>query len=124
MKSTLISIIVSVVIVLAAVFAAGGSKNSEGSAAVVGGRQIIEIDAKGGYSPAITIAKAGMPSVLKIKTRGTFDCSASLVIPDIGYKKILQPSGETAIEIPAQEKGKVLKGLCSMGMYNFQIKFN
>ncbi len=91
---------------------------------LVDGKQIIEIDAKGGYSPEISLAKAGVPTILKINTRGTFDCSSALTIPSIGYSSNLPPSGTTEIEIPAQEVGSTLQGLCGMGMFNFQIKFN
>ncbi len=91
---------------------------------LVDGKQIIEIDAKGGYSPKISLAKAGVPTILKINTRGTFDCSSALTIPSIGYSSNLPPSGTTEIEIPAQEVGSTLQGLCGMGMFNFQIKFN
>jgi plastocyanin domain-containing protein len=87
------------------------------------GKQVIEIDAKGGYSPRTTSAKAGVPTVLKVKTSGTFDCSSSLVIPSIGYRKNLPPSGETLIDLPPQEVGYVLRGTCSMGMYNFEVNF-
>ena len=85
--------------------------------------QIINITAKGGFSPQDTIAKAGMPTTLKITTNGTFDCSASLVIPSLNYEKLLPTTGLTKIEIPPQEAGKVINGTCSMGMYSFSIKF-
>jgi plastocyanin domain-containing protein len=88
------------------------------------GKQVIEIDAKGGYSPRTTSAKAGVPTVLKVKTSGTFDCSSSLVIPSISYRKNLPPSGETLIDLPPQEVGYVLRGTCSMGMYNFEVVFS
>lgn len=90
---------------------------------IVGGVQVIEVSAKGGYSPRSTVAKADMPTVLKMKTRGTFDCSVALRIPDLGFNEILPSSGETEINVPPQKAGTTLKGLCSMGMYNFAIKF-
>ena len=86
-------------------------------------QQIIAITAKGGFTPSNTVAKAGMPTTLKITTNGTFDCSASLVIPSLNYEKLLPTTGLTEIEIPAQEKGKTISGTCSMGMYSFSIKF-
>jgi plastocyanin domain-containing protein len=88
------------------------------------GTQVISINAKGGYTPRKTIAQANTPTILKIKTNSTFDCSASLVIPSIGYKNNLPSSGETIINIPPQKSGSTLKGLCSMGMYSFTINFN
>ena len=90
---------------------------------VVDGKQIITIDAKGGYFPHITKAKADMPTILKVTTRGTFDCSSALTIPDIDYKNNLPPSGVTEITIPPQKAGAKIQGLCTMGMYNFKIEF-
>ncbi|MFA5793380.1 MAG: hypothetical protein WC897_06000 [Candidatus Gracilibacteria bacterium] len=90
---------------------------------IIEGKQIIEISAKGGYFPRKTIAKAGVPTILRIKTSGTFDCSSSLFIPKLNYHKSLTPSGVENIEIPASEANGVLRGLCSMGMYNFEVDF-
>lgn len=91
---------------------------------VVDGKQTIEITARGGYSPRSITAQANMPTVLKVKTFGTFDCSAALAIPSIGYQKFLPASGETLIEISPQKPGTTLTGVCGMGMYNFSIKFS
>jgi plastocyanin domain-containing protein len=88
------------------------------------GVQYITIDAKGGYSPQITEAKAGIPSKLVVKTDGTYDCSASLAIPSLGFQKILAQTGEEVIDIGIPKMGEPLKGVCGMGMYNFQINFN
>lgn len=87
------------------------------------GKQIVEVAAKGGYSPRVTTAKAGTPTILRIKTSSTFDCSSSLRIPSLGYSKNLPATGTTDIEIPAQAAGSTLKALCSMGMYNFSVEF-
>ena len=128
MKATIISILISVLLIGGAIWLINGQgTDGEGEASntsIVGGKQIIEIKAKGGYSPRVTYAKSGMPTLLKMKTQGTFDCSSSLVIPSLNYRTNLQPSGETDIEIPSQKAGIVMKGLCSMGMYNFQIRFD
>lgn len=88
------------------------------------GKQIVEITAKGGYSPRATTAKADTPTVLKVKTNGTFDCSSALVIQSLGYRKNLPPSGETLIEVPPQKAGSILRGVCAMGMYNFEVSFS
>ncbi|OGG71253.1 hypothetical protein A3F27_00100 [Candidatus Kaiserbacteria bacterium RIFCSPHIGHO2_12_FULL_53_13] len=87
------------------------------------GKQFIDVSAKGGYSPRVILAKAGTPTILRVKTSGTFDCSASLVIPKLSYQKFLQPSGTEEIAISAEQAQGTMQGLCSMGMYNFQIKF-
>ncbi|MDO8530066.1 MAG: cupredoxin domain-containing protein [bacterium] len=126
-----ISILVATVLIGGAIMLAAGNNdsNNTGSQAannvsVVDGKQIIAISAKGGYSPKVTTAKAGMPTAIKIDTRGTFDCSSALTIPTLGYSNNLPPSGETLIDVPPQEIGTTMKGLCSMGMYSFTVNFN
>ncbi len=42
---------------------------------IINGIQIIEVQAKGGYSPRKSTAKAGLPTVLRFNTNGTFDSS-------------------------------------------------
>lgn len=91
--------------------------------ATVEDKQVITLTAKGGYSPKVTTAKADVPTVIKMVTKGTFDCSSSVSIPSLEYQANLSPTGETLIDVPAQPKGTTLEGTCSMGMYNFSIKF-
>lgn len=86
-------------------------------------KQIIEIKAKGGYSPTITTAKAGIPTILRIQTNGTYDCSSALQIPNLNYSANLPPTGTTDIVVPAQTAGTTLAASCSMGMYHFSVKF-
>ncbi len=90
----------------------------------VDGVQYIDIIAKGGYSPRATIARAGVPTVIRVTTNGTYDCSLGLYIPAVNYRKNLQPTGQEAIQVPAQTSGAVINGVCSMGMYHFSITFN
>ncbi len=85
-----------------------------------GGRQIITIRAKGGYQPARSIAKAGVPTTLRFETRGTFDCSSILSIPSLSISRELPPSGTTDIDIGTLAQG-TLRGSCAMGMYWFQV---
>jgi len=99
------------------------SQNAD-NVSVVDGKQIITINAKGSYSPRVTTAKAGVPTVIKVATNGTFDCTSALTIPSLGYRNNLPPSGETLIDIPPQKAGTTMRGLCAMGMYNFAVDFN
>ena len=101
----------------------GNTGETAPTASIVDGKQIIDISAKGGYSPRRVVAKAGIPTTLRVSTNGTFDCSASLVIPKLSYQKFLQPSGTEDIAISAEQAQGTLQGLCAMGMYNFQIIF-
>lgn len=85
--------------------------------------QYVTITAKGGYSPEVSTAKAGVPTKLIVKTNGTYDCSASLVIRSLGYQKILAQTGEETIDLGTPKAGESLQGVCSMGMYSFVINF-
>ncbi len=130
-KATIISISISVLLVGGMLWFANGGlgagaagKESGASAvSVVDGRQTIDIFAKGGYSPRVIAARAGIPTTLRVKTSGTFDCSASLVIPSLSYQKFLKPSGIEEVAISAEQAQGTLRGLCSMGMYGFEINF-
>ncbi|MCX6751225.1 MAG: cupredoxin domain-containing protein [Candidatus Nomurabacteria bacterium] len=122
-----ISIIIVLLLIWGAIFLSGNNKNSDGNVnnvSIVDGKQIIEINAKGGYAPRITTAKADIPTVIKMKTNGSFDCSSALVIPSLNYRNNLPLSGETLIDVPAQKSGTKLQGLCAMGMYSFTVEFN
>lgn len=130
-KPALIVITLALAIGLGIVFL-GGSKSDTNisvnqpvnNVEIRDGVQYITISAKGGYSPQFSTAKAGIPTKLIMKTGGTFDCSASLAIKSIGYQKILSQNGEEVIDIGTPKAGEPLRGVCSMGMYNFSINFN
>ena len=131
MKITSTSIIIAAVFIGGAIMLFGSNKDSGSNStevlnnvSIILGKQIITINAKGGYFPRITTAKAGMPTIIKVSTNGTFDCSSALVIPSLGYRANLSPSGVTDVEVPPQKAGSTLQGLCSMGMYNFSVNFN
>ncbi len=87
------------------------------------GKQIVELTAKGGYSPASVNAEAGKDTVLRIKTNNTFDCSAALVIPSLKISRMLPATGTTDIALGVQSAGSKVEGTCSMGMYRFSINF-
>ena len=89
---------------------------------MVNGTQVIEIRAKGGYQPRKTVAKAGVPTLLKLETNGTFDCSSAVRIPSMSVSKNLPPSGTTEIDLGTPQVG-TLQGVCAMGMYSFTIDF-
>lgn len=87
------------------------------------GIQYVTIDARGGYSPRMSVAEANIPTKLVVRTDGTYDCSVALVIKSLGYRQMLQPTGEEIIDLGERKPG-ALQGLCSMGMYNFTVNFN
>ncbi|MBY0472863.1 hypothetical protein K2Q00_01075 [Patescibacteria group bacterium] len=89
---------------------------------IVDGKQIVEVDVKGGYHPKVSAAKAGMPTILRFNTNGSYDCSTSVRIPSMGISKTLPSSGATDIDIGSPQVAK-LQGVCVMGMYSFEVDF-
>ncbi len=89
---------------------------------IIDGKQIIEINARGGYTPKSSVAKAGIPTVVRFNTTGTFDCSSSVRIPSMNISQILPQTGTTDIDLGIPQKGP-LSGSCGMGMYPFDITF-
>lgn len=87
------------------------------------GIQIIEVAAKGGYSPYETTAKALSPTILRFITDDTFDCSSSVIIPDLRIRKRLPLSGRTDIQLPTIPENTTVTVYCGMGMYYFNLNF-
>lgn len=94
------------------------------NAVIKDGIQYVTITARGGYQPRSSVAKAGIPTKLIMKTMGTYDCSAALVIRSLNYRSMLPNTGETVIEAGTPKGGDVLRGVCGMGMYSFVVTFN
>jgi plastocyanin domain-containing protein len=129
MNKTVSIIITLGLIVAIGIIFSGGSKTNNGGAEAVqnvevkNGIQYITVNAGGGYSPRVSNAKAGIPTKLIMKTDGALDCSSSLVINSLGYRKMLPQTGETEIDIGTPQAGVPLQGVCGMGMYSFKINF-
>jgi len=132
MNKTASIIIISALVISFGIVFLGQSKNNVGSTGVEesaqnveirDGIQYVTINAKGGYSPRISTAQSNIPTKLIVKTKGTYDCSAALVIRSIGYQKVLQQTGEEIIDLGTPQT-ETLQGVCSMGMYNFAVNFN
>ena len=127
-RLTIISIAIAAsLIMLAVVFKQPASTAPddplpENNVSVVDGVQIVDLRAKGGYSPRTSVAKAGIPTVIRFNTNGTYDCSAAVSIPSLRVQTLLVPSGQTEVDIGTPAAG-VLQGSCSMGMYPFAIEF-
>lgn len=126
MKSTVVSILVAVVLIGGAfVFTKKSDTVSVADAnnvTIVDGKQIVEISAKGGYRPRKSVAKAGMPTIIRFDTSGTFDCSSSVRIPSMNISKSLPQTGTTDIDVGNQGV-TTLQGTCGMGMYPFEVEF-
>lgn len=131
-KNTIISIIISVALIGGTFYFISNKPVSSGTADIAqaqnvevkDGIQYVTITAKGGYSPSVSKIKGGLPTKLVVKTNGTYDCSASLVIRSLGFQKILHSTDEEVIDLGIPKAGDKVQGVCGMGMYNFQIKIN
>lgn len=129
-KNTLISIIISFALIGGVIYyiadrpspPSGSAEATAQNVEIRDGVQYVRVTAKGGYAPRDTQIKGGLPTKLVVKTDGTYDCSASLVVRSAGFQKILQPTGEEIIDLGTPKSGEKIQGVCGMGMYSFQLK--
>ncbi len=102
----------------------GASSTSEApstsNVSIVDGRQIVVLSAKAGYTPRVSEVKAGIPTILRVETNGTFDCSSQIRVPSLNISQALPATGATDIMLGSLAAGK-LDGTCGMGMYPFQL---
>ncbi|MEK7192524.1 MAG: hypothetical protein AAB682_00090 [Patescibacteria group bacterium] len=128
MNRTASVIIIGAIVIAMSIIYSGDSMSEIGgnvqNVEIRDGIQFITINAKGGYSPRISFAKAGIPTKLIVKTNSTYDCSAALVVRSVGFQKILKNTAEEIIDIGIPKAGEPLRGVCGMGMYGFQVKFD
>jgi plastocyanin domain-containing protein len=130
MKPMHLALIITVVLIGGAFLLTSGNSGAPSAqnvpaannVSIENGQQIITIDAKGGYSPRVSSAKAGIPTIIRFRTSGTFDCSSFIRIPSMGVSKSLPSTGTTDIAITSPQAGP-LQGMCGMGMYPFQVNF-
>lgn len=136
MKAILTSIIVALTLIGGAVYISSRGESTyvapsdtgstgtmkANNVSIVDGTQIIELEAKGGYRPRKSVAKAGVPTILRFNTRGTFDCSSYIRIPSLNLARSLPQTGQTDIDLGIQKAG-IFRGSCGMGMYPFEIEF-
>ncbi|MCC7304369.1 cupredoxin domain-containing protein [bacterium] len=86
--------------------------------------ETVVVTAKGGYFPREVVLPANRNDVvLRMVTKNTYDCSASLLIVKLRIEKFLPPTGSTDILLPAQQPGTEIIAGCAMGMYSFKLKF-
>ena len=89
---------------------------------IADGKQVITISAKSGFEPRRSVAQAGIPTVIRFTTRGTFDCLSLIRIPSLDMHTVLPHTGTTDIDIGKQSAG-VFRGTCGMGVRSFEIEF-
>ncbi len=125
--STALIILGVLVIFIVIVFSVGRSSTSSSpsttgssNVSIVNGQQIVQINAKGGYAPLLSEVKAGIPTIIRFNTKGTYDCSSTVRIPSLGINQYLAPTGTTDVNVGVLASGS-LQGTCGMGMYRFTL---
>lgn len=127
MKPLQLAVVISITLVAGALVLSlnkpsATSETVANNVSIVDGQQIIDITAKGGYTPRTTTAKAGIPTIIRFHTTGTFDCSSYIRIPSMDVSRNLPSTGTTDVAIANPSVG-LLNGMCGMGMYPFQVNF-
>lgn len=77
-----------------------------------------------GYFPQTLHLPADQPVTIEWVTNKTLACTRSVVVPSLDYHEILPTTGRVEFDIPAQEKGTIIRYACSMGMYPSQFVFD
>ena len=79
-----------------------------------GGVQVVRIDVKGGYSPAVIRVRAGSPVRLEFHRDETNPCTEEVVVPDFGIRTFLPAHRTTPVSFtPSEGKHEFA---CGMGM--------
>lgn len=73
------------------------------------------------YSPASTIARAGVPTEVTFRTNNTQGCTRAIIITSLNVEKVLPATGDTRIDLGELEPG-MYRYTCGMGMYSGSIK--
>jgi Cu+-exporting ATPase len=84
-------------------------------AQVEGGRQVVDITVKGGYSPNLIRVQAGTPVRLRFDRQENSDCTARVVFPDFRKSASLAAFGTTTLDLEVQEPGEY-SWACGMNM--------
>ncbi len=80
-----------------------------------GGRQVVDITVKGGYSPNLVRVEAGTPVRLRFDRQDNSDCTSRVVFPDFRRSVSLAAFGTTTLDLDIDEPGEY-SWACGMNM--------
>jgi uncharacterized protein len=87
------------------------------------GTQVITLAVRDtAYVPDVVVARAGVPTVLVLRTHDTRGCVRAFVIVGRDEQRLLPESGEVRINVGVSGAG-TLRYVCGMGMYGGRIEF-
>ncbi|MBX6767762.1 MAG: sulfite exporter TauE/SafE family protein, partial [Actinomadura rubrobrunea] len=75
-----------------------------------------------GYRPAVLTARAGVHTVLVLRTRGTRGHTRAFTIPSRGVDLVLPVDGEARVDLGTPRPGR-LRFVCASGHYPGSITF-
>ncbi|MGI8537319.1 MAG: cupredoxin domain-containing protein, partial [Mycobacteriales bacterium] len=84
-------------------------------AQVEGGRQVVDVTVKGGYSPSLIRVEAGSPVRLRFHRQDNSDCTSQVVFPDLRKSASLEAFGTTTLDLEITEPGEY-SWACGMNM--------
>jgi P-type Cu+ transporter len=96
-----------------------GAKRAH-AAEFAGDRQQVRIAVKGGYSPNLIRARAGVPLQLIFDRQETGDCTSRVVFPDFGVSRSLAPFSTTTVEFTPDRSGE-FGFACGMNMVHGKL---
>lgn len=125
-KNVIISVIVTLILIGGVFYVASDNEKSPQpqNVEIRDGIQYVAVIAQGGYSPRVSQIQPNLPTKLIVRTNNTYDCSIALIVRSANFQKMLQPTGEQVIDLGTPKSGERIQGVCSMGMYGFQIRTN
>ena len=86
----------------------------------VGGVQEIEVIVKGGYQPAMILAKAGQRLRLNFTRREASMCGEEVILPQFGKRAHLPENQTVPIEVVLEKPGEY-EFTCGMNMYRGKL---
>ncbi|CAN5664779.1 hypothetical protein BH23GEM1_BH23GEM1_00020 [soil metagenome] len=85
------------------------------AASVAAGSEVV-ITVDGGYSPAMILARSGVPLRVVFDRKDSASCSDEVVFPDFGVRRFLPTGEKTTIEITPPKPGRY-EFMCGMSMH-------
>ena len=115
MNATEIAVVVGGIALIAALAWYFFGPRTAVGAQLEGGRQVVDITVRGGYSPNLVRIEAGKPVRLRFDRQENSDCSARVVFPDLRKSASLAAFGTTVLDLDITEPGEY-SWACGMNM--------
>ena len=85
------------------------------------GVQEVRVIVRGGYSPAVILARTGVPLRIVFDRQEDGDCSSRVVFPELGLSRFLAPFARTTVEFTPRSPGSYAFA-CGMNMIHGTVE--